>query len=91
MLSRISPRTMLSQPGRAAGRFLQTIQTEDARAADPRSVRFCHFRLDGPGAINDETGPNQGGDQRLPCLGLLVSKDNHEPSVRLQRSVTGTK
>ena len=43
MLCRISSRTRLSQPGRAvSGRFLQTSQTEEDRAADERArVRFA--------------------------------------------------
>ena len=35
MLSRISLRTVVSQPGRAGRRFLQTIQTEDDNEARP--------------------------------------------------------
>ena len=35
IFSRISLSTVLSQPGRAAERFLQTIQTDEDRAADP--------------------------------------------------------
>ena len=59
MLSRISLRTVVSQPGREVGRFLQTIQTEDDKAAEA-IARFAiaHLRLDGPGAVHDETGPN---------------------------------
>ena len=45
MFARMSSRTLLSHPGRAAARFLQTIHTDDDRAAEeiarlrfPRSV-----------------------------------------------------
>src|SRR5437867_2485007 len=38
MFARMPPRTKLSQPGRAdSGRFLQTSQTEDERAAELRA------------------------------------------------------
>ena len=89
MLSRISLRTVVSQPGRDAGRFLQTIQTEDDKAAEAIARGpGPHFRLDGPRAVHDETGSNQGGYQGLPSIGMLVGEHYHEPPVWLQRSVT---
>ena len=79
----------MSQPGRAGGRFLQTIQTEDDKSGGGnRSVAVAHLRLDGPGTVHDETGPNQGGYQGLPSIGMLVGEHYHEPPVWLQRSMT---
>ena len=69
---------------------MQTIQTEDDKAAEAIArLRFpMSLCLDGPGAVHDETGPNQGGYQGLPSIGMLVGEDDHEPSVWSQRSVT---
>ena len=89
MFSRISLRTLLSQPGRATGRFLQD-EPDGGRqgGGGHRTSPGAHLRLNGPRAVNDEAGPDQGGDQRLPGIGLLVGEHDHEPPVRPQRSVT---
>ena len=68
---------------------MQTIQTEDDNAAEAIArLRFPISVWMGQEPSTDETGPNQGGDQRLPGVGMFVGEHDHEPPVRPQRSVT---
>ena len=58
MFARISASTALSQPARAAGRLRQTIQMEEARAADCNGARSRQpLGLDRPRAVHHEPCP----------------------------------
>ena len=84
MFARISSRTPLSQPGRTAARFLQTIHTDDDRAADaiarlrfPRSVWMGHEPFTTkPARIRAATSVSQASG----CL--LANTTTNRPSSR---------
>ena len=46
------------------------------------------LRLDRPTSIDNEPRPDDGGHQRFPGIGLLVSENNYEVPPRSKRSVT---
>ena len=83
MFSRISLRTVVSQPGRAGGRFWQTIQTDDERAADAKArvLRLLISVLNWPGTVDDESSAYQGAYQCFPSIRLLVGKNDHESPI----------
>ena len=75
-------RTGETRAGVAEDRLRQTSQTEDERAAEAMcSGAASHFCLNWQTAIHDKASPDQGANQRLPGVRVLVGEDDDEDAV----------